>query len=284
MADVTDRTVFAERIRLQVSARYRDVQVAVEPSRFAIRLTGDGLAVTVPLTPLHNDCISYPDRVPALIAAWVAGVEKQLTATTSAGFALSGLLWCVRNRAYLADLGRSADLATHEVGGDLVGFVSETLPGSIMRGVPRDEWEQRNISEDEVRKAADANTAQRFAKVTQRLQHVESIPRDGWRISGDALFQASILMVPDLLQAFVTAAGGDVVLGVPDRTLVLAIPESADTLRSFRHRVTQSYREAMAPCSPDLLITDGTTTRPFDERPSARSASLRGGWMEWLRD
>ena len=45
-----------------------------------------------------------------------------------------------------------------------------------------------------------------------------------WRMAGDTLFQGSILMAPDVIRAFVERAGGDVLIGVPDRGVALALP------------------------------------------------------------
>ena len=44
----------------------------------------------------------------------------------------------------------------------MTAFVAEELPGSIMRGVPRDEWTALGLSDEDVRATATANTAQRF--------------------------------------------------------------------------------------------------------------------------
>ena len=211
----------------------------------------------------------------------MSGVERQLASPSTPAFAPTALLWCIRTRKYLDDLGRSDELLVDDLAADLVAFVSETMPGSIMRGLPRSEWHGTGKPDDAIRALADANTARRFERVVSKLGAVGSIPRDGWRLGGDALYQGSILKAPAVLQAFANRAGGDVILAVPDRTLVLAIPQSTEGLRSFRHRVNQAFREAMAPCSDALLITDGATVRALEVTPSHRRS---GGFMEWLRD
>jgi len=279
---LADRGDFAERIRLQLASRYRDIEAAVNGARFAIHLAAPGLDVSLPLAPLHNDCLRRPDRAGELISSWVATIARQLTAVPLAEFAPSRLLWCVRSRSYVEDLGRGGELLTRAVGTDMVAFVSETMPGSVMRGVPSTEWEHQGMTGQAIGALADTNTSRRFDNVVRRLREPGGVPRDGWRLSGDILFQGSVVMVPDILAAFAQKAGGDVILAVPDRSVIMAIPLAAETLRSFRHRVTQAHRDAMNPCSVELLITDGASLRSHDEHGAQTRKRLP--LMAWLRD
>jgi hypothetical protein len=280
--DPAGREAFAARLLLQLDARYRDVTAAHEAGRFALRLTAPGLDVSLPLAPLHNACLRDPERAGSRIAHWVSSVEQQLTAAPPAGFAPGGVLWCVRSRRYLAGIGRAEELLHHGVGDDMVAFVSETLPGSVMRGLPRSEWERRGMGADEVGAIATANSTARFARIAERVRRAERIPRDGWRVSGDALFQGSIVMVPPVLAAFAERAGSDVLMAVPDRSLVLAIPSAATGLRAFIHRVNRAYREAMTPCSTELLVTDGVQVRTAGS--TARTARRGSRLLPWLRE
>ena len=106
------------------------------------------------------------------------------------------MLWCVRSRRYLELLARSEELLTETVGGDIVAFIAESLPGQVMRGVPHAEWEAAGVDMAAVRRAADENTATRFARVLERVAAIERIPADGWRLAGNSLYQGSIVMVP----------------------------------------------------------------------------------------
>jgi hypothetical protein len=261
-----DRGAFAERVRLQLSARYRSAHVEVDSARFALHVTGSGLDLTLPLAPLYHSCERHPDRVPTLISEYVASVEQQLTPQPAVTLASSRLLWCVRNERSLAKLGRAGDLMRVPVGADITAFAAEELPGSIMRGVPRDEWTAAGMSDDDLQRVATANTAARFEPLVGRIAQTDRIPADGWRVASEPLFQGSLLMAPAVLAAFAARAGGDVLLGVPDRGVVLALPAALPSAARFERRVTREWREAMNPCSRELLITDGRSLRALSRR------------------
>jgi hypothetical protein len=281
MTTPEDRTAFAERIRLQLAARYREQTVSVDAARFALRLQGSGIDVTLSLSPLHNAVVREPQRTSSLIADFVRAAEGQLQPPPGAGFSTARVLWCVRSRAYLDDLSRSGELLRREIGGDIVGFVAETLPGSIMRGIPRGEWERRGYSDTEVSGAADRNTAAKFASVAQRILAAERVARDGWQYAGDTLFASSAVLAPEVLHALVDRAGGDVLLGLPDRALMLAIPAASPGAEKFARRVQQEFRNAMTPVSRDVLVTDGENLRALPREEKRRRGPAL---MAWLQD
>src|SRR5260221_1250221 len=261
MSTPDDRAEFAERLRLQLQARYREQSVSVDAARFALRLQGAGVDVTLPLAGLHNAVVREPQRTSSLIADFVRAVEGRMQPAPGAGFSPGRVLWCVRSHPYLEELSRAGELLQREVGGDIVAFVAEVLPGSIMRGVPRGDWEQRGHSDADVAAAADRNTAVRFADVAARVRAADPVPRDAWQYAGDVLFAGSAILVPDVLRAFTERGQGDVLLGVPDRALLLAIPVAAPGAERFARRVQQAYPDAMTPVSRGVLVTDGGTVR-----------------------
>jgi hypothetical protein len=256
-----DRGAFAERIRLQLMSRYHGANVAVDQARFALHVTGSGIDLTLPLAPLLHACERQPDRVPALIGEYVASIEHQLTPQPAVTLSTSRLLWCVRNDRFIGSHGRVGDLLQAPVGADMTAFVAEELPGSIMRGVPRDEWTSIGMSDEDTRAAATANTVERFEPLVARIARTDRIPADGWRVASDLLFQGSLLLAPRVLAAFAERAGGDVLLGVPDRGAVLAIPAALPSADRFQRRVLKEWRDAMNPCSRNVLITDGRQLR-----------------------
>jgi hypothetical protein len=256
-----ERGAFAERIRLQVMSRYRGASVEVDAARFALHVTGSGLDLMLPLAPLYHACERQPDRVPALIGEYVASVDHQLTPQPAAALSTSRLLWCVRNDRFLGSHGRVGDLLRAPVGADMTAFVAEELPGSIMRGVPRDEWTAIGMSDEDTRATVTANTVERFEPLVGRIARTDRIPADGWRVASDPMFQGSMLMAPRVLAAFAERAGGDVLLGVPDRGAVLAIPAALPSADRFQRRVLKEWRDAMNPCSREVLITDGRQLR-----------------------
>jgi hypothetical protein len=261
-----ERRAFAERIRLQLIARYRSANVDVDAARFALHVTGSGLDLMLPLAPLYHACERQSDRVAALIGEYVASVDHQLTPQPAVALSTTRLLWCVRNERFLSGHGRVGDLLRAPIGADMTAFVAEELPGSIMRGVPRDEWTQVGLSDEDVERAATLNTADRFEPLVGRIANTERIPADGWRVASDPLFQGSLLMAPRVLAAFAERAGGDVLLGVPDRGAVLALAASLPSADRFQRRVLKEWREAMNPCSRELLITDGQRLRAVSRR------------------
>jgi hypothetical protein len=275
-----DRGAFAERLRIQLTARYHNANVEVDTARFALHVTGSGLDLTLPLAPLFHACERNPEQTPSLIGEYVASVEHQLTPQPAMQLSTSRLLWCVRNDRSIGKLGRAGDLLRVSVGADLTAFAAEELPGSIMRGVPRDEWTAAGMSDADVQAAATANTAARFAPLVERIATTERIPADGWRVASEPLFQASLLMAPAVLAALASRAEGDVLLGVPDRGVVLAIPAALPNAERFERRVTREWRDAMNPLSRELLITDGTSLRA-----ASRKKRLSGPVvLPWLAD
>ncbi len=276
-----DQASFAERIRLQLQARYRGHTVTVDAPRFAVRMTAPGVDSTLSLAALHAAVQREPQRTSSLIADFVRAAEAHLHATPGTGFSTARVLWCVRSRTYLEDMRRAGELLTRDVAGDLVAFVAETLPGSIMRGIPRSEWECRGHDDAAVAAAADRNTAERFGSLATRIRAAERVAADGWQYAGDVLFAGSVVLVPDVLAALAERAGGEVLVGVPDRALVLAIPAAFPAAERFGRRVLQAYRDAMTPCSRDILVTDGTSLRalPREER-RRRGPAI----MAWLQD
>ena len=283
--DIEERAAFAERLRLQFAARHRSLEVAADPARLSLHLRGAGVDVVLPLSPLHLDCLRNPERTAALIADFVRASEPRLTPAAPGtpgaqgrGPSLGRVVWCVRSRDHLADFSRAAELLTTPLPADLVAFVAEALPGSYMRGVPREEWAGTS-TDDEVRRAADANTEARFAALPERIRAAGRVARDGWRMGADPLFQGSVLMVPEVLRALVERAGTGVLIANPDRSLVLAIPSGTSAEEGFRRRVLRSWREGLNPVSRAVLVADGTHLE--ESRPAREGARL--GLMGWLR-
>jgi hypothetical protein len=72
-----------------------------------------------------------------------------------------------------------------------------------------------------------------------------------------------------------------VLVGVPDRALLLAVPAAAPGAERFARRVQQAYRDAMTPVSRHVVATDGSNLRvlPREDR-KRRGPTL----MAWLQD
>jgi hypothetical protein len=279
MPDPADRQAFAERIRLQLQSRYRGVEIVVDDVAFALRLRGAGVDVALPLGPLHHACERTPDRAGSLIADYVRQAERQLSPRAAAEVSPSRLLWCVRGVRYLAGLSRAAELVTRPLGAQMVAFVAESLPGSLMRGVPATDLASAGLDPASARIHADANTQARFTSLPGRIRAAERVPADGWRLGSDTLFQGSVLLVPEVLAAFAERSGGDVLLALPDRSEVLAVPAGLPSADRFRMRVVRAWREALNPVSRGILVTDGASLRELETAPRKDRFELLG----WLR-
>lgn len=273
-----DRAAFAERIRLQIAARYNGSTVQVDQARYSLQVRGRGLDVVLPLATLYAACERQPARTPSLIADFVRSAEASMVPRPPDRVSPSRVLWCVRTRRYLGGLARSEELLIEDIGGDIVAFIAESLPGQVMRGVPRAEWESAGLDVAAIRRASDDNTRKRFARVLERVSAIDRIPADGWRLAGDPLYQGSIVKVPVLLRALVERAGGDILIGIPDRALALVLPAALPAAESFGRRVVQEWRDAMNPCSREVLRSDGSTLRVVER--GRRQTPL----LPWLKD
>lgn len=278
--DADERIAFTKRLLLQLRSRYRGVAIDADPDTFAVRVVGAGVASTLPLSPLQQACRRDPGQESTLITAWVRSVDRQMTPGVKAAISLARLVWCVRSQRYLESVNRAADLIRRDVGADLVAFVAETLPGSVMRGIPLTDLDAAGHSAATARAAADANTANRFAAIPARIRGTDRVPSDGWRLSSDVLFQGSVVLVPDILAAFVERTGGEVLIGLPDRALVLVVAADGLNADRFAMRVLRQYREAMDPCSREVLISDGSSLRELRRRRPRRGLEL----LTWIRD
>jgi hypothetical protein len=265
-------------MRRQLQARYRGTEVSVDSHGFALRVRAAGAESLVPLGTLYQACLRDPERSSSLVAEWVRRAERQLSPRTGMEVSAARLLWCVRSQRYLESLQRSGELVSRGLGAGMVAFVAEELPGSVMRGLAASELEEAGMSPAAAAERAATNTQSRFASLPSRIRGTDRIPADGWRLGSDILFQGSVVTVPDVLAAFAERAGGDVLLAVPDRSVVLALPAALPSAQRFRMRAVREWREAMNPVSRELLVTDGASLREV-ERRSRRSGLELLGWL-----
>ena len=264
---------------MQIASRYQGATVEVDPARFALRVVASGVETSLPLAPLYHRCVRHPVDTAALIAGFTASVEKQLGGSDPSDMSAARLLWCVRSVAYIEQLSRAGDLESVAIGTSMVAFIAESLPGSIMRGVPRQELDAAGLHEGDARRIAGENTERHFAPLLGRISKAERVPADGWRAAGDPLFQGSILKVPPILQALRHLAGGDILIGVPDRGVVFAIAAALPSAERFGRRILREWREAMNPCSHEVLRYDGDSLIPVP-RKGRRAASMVMPWLQ----
>jgi hypothetical protein len=270
------RTEFAERVRRQVASRYAGAEISVDIEGFAMHLKAPGIDASLPLTPLFHQCLRNEAQTPVLISAFVRDVETRIDPRDEPAFSTAGLLWCVRTSDYLSGVARSQELISKSVAGDLIAFIARQIPVNAMRGVAESEWKDSGLTAKEISDAADTNTAQRFAPLLERIHGIDRVPDDGWRISVDELFCGSAILVDEIRQALVEKAQDQVLLAIPDRSVVLVLPASASSAPRFQFRVTREWREAMNPCSRRVLRCDGDLLTAIE--PNTRSREL----LDWI--
>jgi hypothetical protein len=270
------RNDFAERVRKQIASRYAGSEISIDSDGFAMRLKASGIDVSLPLTPLFHECLRNEAQTPTLISAFVSDVEKRINPRDDVEFSLAGLLWCIRTRDYLSDSARAGELISKTVAGDLVTFVARQIPVNAMRGVARKEWENAGVTVAHITAAADTNTAERFGSLLERINRIDRVPGDGWRISVDELFCGSAILVPEIRRALVEKAQDEVLVAIPDRSVVLVLPVSAKSAPRFQMRVTREWREAMNPCSREVLACDGESLEVAPDQPRSRAL------LDWL--
>ena len=161
----------------------------------------------------------------------------------------------------------------------MVAFVAEALPGSLMRGVPAADLAAAGLDETSGARPRRHQHRARFSSLPERIRAADRIPADGWRLGSDILFQGSVLLVGDVLAAFAERSGGDVLLAVPDRAEVLALPARLPAADRFRMRVLRAWREAPNPVSHGVLVTDGASLVEVARSTRRHGFELLG----WLR-
>jgi hypothetical protein len=269
---------FAARIRTQLQARYGGVEITVDERAFSTHITGAGIDSQLSLSPLYRACEKDPEAAARLIATWISSIESELTPHSDRPYAPSRLLWCVRSQDYLEEHSGHELLVKRELGDDLVAFVAESLPGSIMRGIPRVEIEAAGDDWREVMIAADIGTDARFSALVQRLEGSSRIPADGWKLSTDSLFAGSAFLCSAALQRLVATSGGAILLGNPDRALSMAIAVNALGAPDFSETMLDLFRQAMNPSSKAVFWSDGIhlLALPMRERGV--------GFEEWITE
>jgi len=267
---------FAERVRKQIASRYAGSEISVDTEGFAMHLKAPGIDISLPLTPLFHECLRNQEQTPSLISAFVSDVEKRINPRDEVEYSLAGLLWCIRTRDYLSDSARAGELISKTVAGDLVAFVARRIPVNAMRGVAQSEWESAGLTSDAVTAAADTNTAEMFASLLERINRIDRVPGDGWRISVDELFCGSAVLVPEIRRALVEKAQDEVLVAIPDRSVVLVLPASAESAPRFQMRATREWREAMNPCSRQVIRCDG------EQLATAQATAPSRVLLDWL--
>ena len=71
---------------------------------------------------------------------------------------------------------------------------------------------------------------------------------------------------------------GRELIGLPDRAVALVIPARLPAAETFGRRVLQEWRDAMNPCSREVLRSDGTALTVVER--GRRATSL----LPWLND
>ena len=264
----------------QLRARYPAWEFDPSADGFAISASRPRARVSFSLTTLYQAAAAPEALVPEEISRFVQAAGPRLSAAEDAPVAEGGILdpealvWCVRTEKVIRRYPRAGELLTRPLPGGLLAFVSEALPGEIMRGVSRRQAAEGGLDEAELVRRSDHNTAVRLQSWARQL---ETAPRQGrWIFTHDVLFSSSLLLVRPFLRAVAERGHGSAALLVPDRgTLVASVGEGAQP-QQLRHVARRLYGMAESPLTPYLLITDGQS---LELHPGEQSP--RRPWSGW---
>ncbi|MHB8324665.1 MAG: hypothetical protein ACYDHB_09640 [Candidatus Dormibacteria bacterium] len=274
------RQQFSERLLHQLQARYPAWDFQASEDGFAIAASKQRARVSFSLTTLYQAAAAPGALVPVEISRFVQAAGPRLSVaedSTSADGAVldpEALVWCVRTQKVISRYPRAAELLSRPLPGGLLAFVSEALPGEIMRGVSRHQAAAGGLDEAELGRRSDHNTAVRLQSWARQL---ETPPRQGrWIFTQDVLFSSSLLLVEPFLRAVAEQGHGTATLLVPDRGKLVAAVGEGDHPQQLRHLARRLYGMAESPLIPHLLITDGHSLglHPAEQSP-------RRPWSGW---
>ena len=273
------RQEFQLRLLTQLRARYPDWSLEAAPDGFGILARKDRARVTLTLETLYGSCRQEEAATPALISSFVAAAAPRLAAAEASPESgpapdPDALVWCVRLEKVVRRYSRSPELVTRSLPGGLVAFVSEALPGEVMRGVSATEAEAAGLPPERLAAMADRNTSLRLGGWRGTLDQHPGQRR--WLFSDDPLFSSSLVVVPEFLAALAQRGGGEAALLVPDRGMVVGAVGEAAGPPQLQHLSRRLYGMARSPLIPQVLATDGTTVvlHPVEAAP-------RRPWSGW---
>jgi hypothetical protein len=279
-----ERQRFLERMLVQLRSRYSDWEFNPARDGFGITARKDRALVSLSLTTLHQATLRSGAAVPEDISRFVAAAGPRLSGAEDSPELGSGtldheaLVWCVRAERAIRRYPRSDELVTRQLPGGLLAFVSEALPGEIMRGISRHDAAAAGLSEEELSARADHNTAARLGRWSD---HLAKPPEHGrWLFTDDVLFSSSLLLVEPFLKEVAQRGGGEATLLVPDRGMLVAAVGDGASPDQLRRVSSRLYRLAISPLIPYLLVTDG---KDIQLHPSERrERRIWPGWRQLL--
>jgi uncharacterized protein YtpQ (UPF0354 family) len=100
-----------------------------------------------------------------------------------------------------------------------------------------------------------------------RLRVVE-LESDLYMIAVGGNYEASLILLGQTLRRFAPKAAGDLVIGVPNRDLLLVTGrQNLNAVNSLRERVARFHANGERPLSDKVFILMGNDLRGFNERP-----------------
>lgn len=273
------RRQFQERILNQLRARYPEWEFAPVPDGFAVGAKLGRAQVVISLATLHETTRRPEASAPEEIARFVSSTGPRLAAAEASPEAQAApdpeaLVWCVRPLRMIQRFTRADELVLRPLPAGLVAFVSESLPGEVMRGVSADEAKAVGMDRAELEARSDRNTALHLRQWRQVL--AERPSQNRWLFTEDTLFSSSLLLVPEFLREVAERGGGSAGILVPDRGMVVAAVREAAQPEQLQHIARRLYGIARSPLIPQMLITDGVglALHPAEER-------TRRPWSGW---
>ncbi len=273
------RRQFQERILNQLRARYPDWDLAPVPDGFAVGARRGGAQVMISLSTLYESTRRPEASTPEEIARFVSSTGPRLAAAeispeSQAAPDPDALVWCVRPLRMIQRFTRADELVLRPLPAGLVAFVSESLPGEVMRGVSAHEAQTVGMDRAELEARCDRNTNLHLRQWRQVL--AERPSQNRWLFTEDTLFSSSLLLVPEFLKAVAERGSGSASILVPDRGMLVAAVREAAEPEQLRHIARRLYGIARSPLIPQMLVTDGSGVElhPAEVQP-------RRPWSGW---
>jgi hypothetical protein len=269
---------------VQLRSRYPDWEFSPAPDSFGISARKDRARVSLSLTTLYELSQRPGAAVPEEISRFVAAAGTRLSRagqTPDPGSETpdpEALVWCVRVERAIMRYPRADELITKQLPAGLIAFISEALPGEIMRGISRLDAEAAGISQEELVARADRNTVARLGRWAEHLDSPKE--HDRWLFTDDVLYSSSLLLVEPFLQEVARRGDGEAAILVPDRGMLVAAVGAGASPDQLRHISSRLFKLADSPLIPYLLVTDGKELHLHpSERPEGR---IWPGWRQLL--
>jgi uncharacterized protein YtpQ (UPF0354 family) len=227
------------------SAKFAPRKVTFEPPDvLKIHVEGRG-ALAVRLENLWRQCGSG-GPVDAIIEGHLNSVAGLLE-PKQAQISKESVVPLIRDEGYLRSMKGGEGIAREHLAGDIWIIYAMDQPGAVLP-LGNAQLEKLAVSNGDLRQLAVANLKKMLPGIERRSAGSLHV------LSAGNCYEASLLLLDDLWDELQKTVTGDVVAGVPSRTMVLFTGiGSAEGIVAVRQRVREVYSTGHGPISQTLL-------------------------------